>query len=59
MPAEKKREFDQVTAGLDATVTIAVSGRGAYRVPRLYIACHGLRAADLPAIAAQLGFDPA
>jgi len=30
---------------------------GNWRVPRVFIACHGLKAADLPAVAARYGFE--
>lgn len=48
--------LEQVTAGLDPLVTVGMPG-GAWRVPRLYIACHGLKAADLPQLAAVYGWE--
>jgi hypothetical protein len=30
---------------------------GRFAVPRIFIACHGLKAADLPALAARYGFE--
>jgi hypothetical protein len=59
MSAEVRDAIDAITAGLADTVPVIVRGRGAYRVPRLYIACHGLAAADLPGIAERYGFQPA
>jgi hypothetical protein len=32
---------------------------GSWMVPRVYIAAHGLKAADLPTLAALYGFEPA
>jgi hypothetical protein len=33
-------------------------GGGSWRVPRLFIACHGLKATDLPQLAAVYGWEP-
>lgn len=57
--AETKSAFDRVTDGLDAAIQVTVPRLGAYWVPRLYIACHGLPCADLPAVAERYGFEPA
>jgi hypothetical protein len=48
--------YDNVTAGLPATVLVASGGRS-WQVPRIYIAAHGLRAADLPELAERYGFE--
>ena len=47
--------YENVTRGLPATVIISVSGR-AWLVPRIYIAAHGLKADELPALAVRYGF---
>ena len=50
----------QLVERLGEHVTVAVAGtERAYRVPRHYIALHGLVAADLDALAAQFGWPPA
>lgn len=48
--------FEAVTAGLPPTVTLVAPG-GQFAVPRIFIACHGVKAADLPALAARYGFE--
>jgi hypothetical protein len=48
--------FERTTAGLDLLVTVSAPG-GSWRVPRLYIACHGLKAADVPQLAAVHGWE--
>ena len=40
---------------LGPMITVRCSG-GAWRVPRVYIALHGLKARELPALAQQYGF---
>jgi hypothetical protein len=47
--------YEHVTAGLPSTVPISV-GRRTWRVPRIYIAVHGLKAGDLPELARRYGF---
>jgi hypothetical protein len=47
-----------VTAGLPATVRVEAPG-GAWLVPRLFIACHGLKAGDLADLAERYGFERA
>jgi hypothetical protein len=60
MSAEAREAIDALAGGLADTVPVIVRGRGAYRVPRLYIACHGAPSArDLPDIAERYGFEPA
>jgi len=48
--------YAKVTAGLPASVTVRTSG-GTFRVPRLFIACHGLKADELPVLAGRYGFE--
>jgi hypothetical protein len=48
--------YGEVTARLSPTVTVETPD-GAFAVPRIFIACHGLKAADLPALAARYGFE--
>ena len=48
--------YEAVTAGLPATVIIRTRGR-AWHVPRIFIAVHGLKAAELPALAVRYGFE--
>jgi hypothetical protein len=52
MSADVLAAFERITAGLDPLVTVSGPG-GSWRVPRLFIACHGLKAADLPRLAAM------
>lgn len=40
------------------TVRVAVAGSGAWKVPRLFIQQHGLKAAELPRLAETYGFEP-
>ena len=56
MTARAAEALEHVTAGLPATVKVSAPG-GSWLVPRLYIACHGLKAADLPALAERYGFE--
>jgi len=58
MSDEAKLAFDRAAGGLPATVPVAVPGLGTYRVPRIYLACHTLAGADLPAVAERYGFEP-
>lgn len=48
--------YGNVTAGLPSTVTVATPD-GRFAVPRIFIAYHGLKAADLPALAVRYGFE--
>lgn len=54
-----KAQYDLATEGLPAEVPVDVPGVGAWRVPRIYIACHGLEPANLPALADLHGFPAA
>jgi hypothetical protein len=56
LTAKSASALRDVTAELSATVRITASG-GARLVPRLYIACHGLHANDLPVLAERYGFE--
>jgi hypothetical protein len=48
--------YDRVQDGLDPLATF-VTPAGIWRVPRIYVACHGLRAEELPELAAQYGWE--
>jgi hypothetical protein len=56
MTAQIQVAYDNIAGGLPATVIISVNGRS-WLVPRVYIAAHGLPAADLPELAARYGFE--
>jgi hypothetical protein len=56
MSADVLATYGHVTAGLPSTVTVETPD-GRFAVPRIFIACHGLKAADLPALAARYGFE--
>jgi hypothetical protein len=45
-----------VTDGLPSTVTVSTPG-GRFAVPRIFIACHGLKADGLPALAERYGWE--
>ena len=47
--------FCAVTTGKPETVNVQTGGR-AWQVPRVYIAVHGLKAAELPALAERYGW---
>jgi hypothetical protein len=55
LSAETRVAYENVTAGLPLTVMVAVNGR-AWQVPRIYLAAHGVKAAELPALAERYGF---
>lgn len=55
MTPEIREAYENIAQGLPDTVRIVTGGR-ARLVPRVYIAAHGLNAADLPALAEQYGF---
>jgi len=58
MSADVLASFERLTAGFeDPRVLVSVPRVGNWRVPRVFIACHGLKAADLPAVAARYGFE--
>lgn len=43
---------------LGPTLTIAVPGLGAWKVPRHYIALHGIKALELAVLASRFGWEP-
>jgi hypothetical protein len=53
--ADTRVAYENIAMGLPETVVISAGGR-AWLVPRIFIAAHGLKADDLPAIAARYGF---
>ena len=53
-----RRAVEQLVAVHGPTVQVTVPG-GAWHVPRHWIALHGLRAAELPALARRYGWAPA
>ena len=57
MSAETFAAYELLLAGFtDPRVTVSAPG-GSWRVPRIFIACHGLKAAEMPALAARYGFE--
>ena len=58
MAAGTKIRLDRVTAGLDPLLQVTLAS-GSWLVPRVYIACHGIAASELPEIAARYGFERA
>ena len=48
--------YRRVTAGKPATVPLSTA-RGTWLVPRIYIAFHGIKADEVPEIAARYGFE--
>lgn len=58
MDARTKAEYDKVTAGVDPLITVTI-GAGSWRVPRIFIACHGVKPVELPEVAEQHGFERA
>jgi len=55
LSAAVRAAYERVTAGLPPEVPVVVEGRG-WLVPRIYIAVHGLKADELPALAEEYGF---
>lgn len=51
-----QRMVEEFVRDLGETLLISV-GRRTWRVPRHYIALHGLKAVDLPVIATEYGFE--
>ncbi len=49
--------YENVTWGLPPTMLVEVAGER-WRVPRIFIAVHGLKAAELPELATRYGFEP-
>jgi hypothetical protein len=58
LSAEWRGAYQKVTAGLPATVRVEAPG-GAWLVPRIFIAVHGLKADELPGLAERYGFERA
>jgi hypothetical protein len=56
MKQQSWEKFRHFTKGKAPTVPVG-SGVAAWRVPRIYIACHGLAAAELAALALQYGWE--
>jgi hypothetical protein len=49
-------QYERVTAGKPAEVKVETPD-GCYAVPRIFIACHGIRASELPELAERYGFE--
>jgi hypothetical protein len=49
-------QFRAVTAGLPPDETVTVAGSGSWKVPRVYVAVHGLKAVEVPALAERYGW---
>jgi hypothetical protein len=58
LAAMVRAPYEAVTEGLNPDITVDISGER-WRVPRIFIAVHGLRAADMPELAVQYGFEKA
>jgi hypothetical protein len=56
LSAAVRPAYEAVTEGLDPDITVDISGER-WRVPRIFIAVHGLRPADMPELAARYGFE--
>jgi hypothetical protein len=50
--------YESVTAGKPATVPLSTTA-GSWLVPRVFIACHGIKADDLADLAERYGFERA
>lgn len=48
--------YEDITAGLPYAVLVSVNDR-AWQVPRIFIAAHGLKAAELPELAQRYGWE--
>jgi hypothetical protein len=58
LSAQTRAAYENVTRGLPPTVLITVGGRD-WHVPRVFIAVHGVKGSELPALAERYGFRPA
>jgi hypothetical protein len=58
LSARTRVAYANVTRGLPPDVVITTPA-GSWRVPRIYIAVHGLKAEELPALAARYKFPAA
>ena len=56
LSAEVRGQYERVTAGLDVRLRVETP-EGRWLVPRIFIAVHGLKAADLPGLAERYGFE--
>lgn len=54
-PARWRQAYATATGGKPPSVKLQIGGR-AWMVPRIYIAVHGVKAAELPGLATRLGF---
>ena len=57
LSAAARAAYENVICDLEPDVRIKVPG-GCWRVPRIFVAVHGLKAAELPALAERYGFAP-
>jgi hypothetical protein len=55
--AEVQDIVEAQIARLGPTIAVAVSGGVSYRVPRVWIACHGIQGWTLPQVAAEKGWE--
>jgi hypothetical protein len=55
LSARTRVAYENVTAGLPPDVVISTPD-GCWRVPRIFLAVHRVKTADLPALAEQYGF---
>lgn len=55
MPEASWRAFRETTRGLPEDVPVG-NGYGCWRVPRIFIACHGIKSAELAALARKYGW---
>lgn len=55
LSAATRIAYDNVTMGLPPDVVVSVPA-GRWHVPRIFIAVHGLKGADLPALAGRYRF---
>jgi hypothetical protein len=58
LSARVRAAYEAVTGGLPADAKIEIEGR-VWSVPKIYIAVHGLKAGELPALAEKYGWAPA
>jgi len=56
LSAAVRAAYGTVTGGLPSSVPVRVPDVGCWLVPRIYIAVHGLKAEELPALAERYGF---
>lgn len=57
LSAGMRTAYENVTWGLPATTVVEVSGQR-WLAPRIFIAVHGPKAAELPELAERYGFTP-